>query len=204
MQLLNIFKQQKHPSGFFLDDRHFNRLYPYGVRALSARHWTPVKIALSAAEFLGGENGSKILDIGSGVGKFCLCAAHTKPNCLFFGIEQRAHLVQCAERTKRKLALGNAFFIHSNMTAVDFTDYNHFYFFNSFYEHLEPDIKIDRAIHHSTTFYEYYTECLYEKLATLRRGTRLCTYFGRTSQVPESYRLIDSLYDEKLKLWIKS
>ncbi len=203
MQFLNLFKQRKNLADFFRDDKHFNKLYPYHIRMLAERHWTPVKIARAAALFLGAESGSRILDIGSGVGKFCLCAAQLKPDCFFFGIEQRENLVHCAEKVKGKLGLNNAFFVHANMTMIDFNAYHHFYFFNSFYEHLEPDVKIDRNIQHSIEFYDYYSKYFFDQLEILRPGTRLCTYHGRETQVPGSYRLVDSLYDEKLKFWIK-
>ena len=60
-------------------DKHFNQLYPIAVQVMSERHWTPLHIAMQAASFLGERAGSKILDIGSGVGKFCLAAAVHHP-----------------------------------------------------------------------------------------------------------------------------
>lgn len=203
MHLRNIFKHPSSAIDYFSDDEHFNKLYPYYIRVLAGRHWTPVKIARAAAGFLANENGKKILDIGSGVGKFCLCAAHYNPGCAYYGFEQRGNLVQCAEDAKQKLQLENVYFTHTNMTEVNFMAYDHFYFFNSFYEHLEPDVKIDRNIQHSFDFYEYYSRYLFEQLEKLPPGTKLCTYFGRITQVPQTYELLDTLFDEKLKFWVK-
>ena len=68
----------------------FDALYPPGIIALANRHWTPVAVARMAAQYLVSRPGEKILDIGSGVGKFCFVgAASTEGH--FTGVEQREH-----------------------------------------------------------------------------------------------------------------
>jgi len=49
---------------------------------MSLKQWTPLAIARKAAEFLA-EPGSKVLDIGSGIGKFCLTGAFFNPEATF-------------------------------------------------------------------------------------------------------------------------
>ena len=61
---------------FFSSDNRFNTLYPEPIRLLAARHWTPLNVARRASLFLAAEHGARILDIGSGVGKFCLSASY--------------------------------------------------------------------------------------------------------------------------------
>ena len=65
---------------FFNDDLRFNQLYPKNIQAKAARHWTPLEVAKTAADFLAPHNDVHVLDIGSGIGKFCLAAAYHKPN----------------------------------------------------------------------------------------------------------------------------
>lgn len=53
-------------------DRAFDRLLPEHLRRLSHEHWTPVDVAIRATALLCPASGTRILDIGSGVGKPCV------------------------------------------------------------------------------------------------------------------------------------
>ena len=75
--------QQIRPESFFNDDLHFNQLFPKNIQAKAARHWTPLEVAKTAADFLAPHNDVHVLDIGSGIGKFCLAAAYHKPKDVF-------------------------------------------------------------------------------------------------------------------------
>lgn len=68
----------------FQTDEQFHELYPLSIATLAKRHWTPLAVAQKAARFLATNNGVRILDIGSGVGKFCLSAAYFVPGARFF------------------------------------------------------------------------------------------------------------------------
>src|SRR5215211_6350217 len=102
----------------FNDDAAFNKLFPPRIQAKASKHWTPLEVAKSAAEFLVPENNVHVLDIGSGVGKFCLAAANHKTHALFYGVEQRKDLVDYANACNSKLDLHNVLFIHSNFTQI--------------------------------------------------------------------------------------
>ena len=45
-------------------------------------------MAKNAAEFLVPVDGARVLDIGSGSGKFCLSASHYKPMVCFTGLSR--------------------------------------------------------------------------------------------------------------------
>jgi hypothetical protein len=154
-------------------------------------------------EFLVPYGGVKILDIGSGVGKFCLAAGYYKPHASFFGVEQRKDLVSHAEFAKKVLKLQNVHFLHKNLTELDFKQFDHFYFFNSFYENLMDTDKIDENITCTPQLYRYYNRKLYEKLDEMRPGTRLATYHSLEDHIPTGYQLIESAVDNLLKFWIK-
>src|SRR5690606_8986044 len=79
-------------------DEDFDSLLPLKTRMLSSRHWTPVSIAVRAAEYLAQHEATKVLDIGAGVGKFCLVAASHSPKGEFFGVEQRESLVRLSKK----------------------------------------------------------------------------------------------------------
>jgi SAM-dependent methyltransferase len=189
---------------WFCSDRDFDRLYPSSIQELGGEHWTPLAIARKAVQFLVCENGVRILDVGSGVGKFCLAAAYYRPSALYTGIEQRKNLVLCAEDARRKLQLKNINFIHGNFTMLDLRYYDHFYFYNAFYENLIGTEKIDYSIAYSNELYYYYTQYLRWQLQRLPRGTRLTTFHSTEDEIPSSYHLAGSEIQGLLKFWIKT
>ena len=85
-------------AGWELTDLEFDRVYPSWVRRLSDMHWTPVEVARRAAALLAVDPTTRVLDVGSGVGKFCLIGALTT-RATFVGIEQRENLVTVARDT---------------------------------------------------------------------------------------------------------
>lgn len=186
-----------------MNDIAFDNLYPKYIKDLSQTHWTPLDIAKKAAEYLSEPN-SRILDIGSGVGKFCITAGLQHPQTQFYGIEQRHDLFQFSELAKYKMNLANVQFIHGNLTELNFDAYDHFYFFNSFYENLKPEKGIDKKIEATSALYHYYTSFLFRELDKKPSGTRLVTYHGAKKQIPPSYQLIDNNQHWALKLWMKA
>lgn len=189
---------------WFTDDEKFNKLYPLNVQNLANKHWTPLKVAKYVAEFLVAEDGAKVLDIGSGAGKFCLAAAHFKPNGLFYGIEQRKDLLDTAIEASYALDLDNVTFLHGNFTQLNFTEFDHFYFYNSFYENIEGTAKIDYKIQHSLSLYNYYNSYLFNQLEKMPLGTRVATYHTWENQMPPGYYIVKTQFDKLLKFWIKA
>ena len=188
---------------WFATDEQFNQLYPATIRLLSQKHWTPLNVAKKAANFLAPESDVKILDIGSGVGKFCLTAAKMRPNAFYYGVEQRKELIDYANKAKKILGLKNVTFIHGNITQLDLRDYDHFYFFNSFYENLTGTNKIDNKIDYSSDLYNAYNLFLHAQLAQKLPGTRLVTYHSLEDEIPKNFQLIHEQLDSKLKYWLK-
>jgi len=190
-------------SGYFHSDEAFNKLYSPSVAALDARHWTPLSVSRSAAQFLATADKVRILDIGSGVGKFCIPAAHFAPRAVFYGVEQRQQLVYHAEQAREKLAIENAHFIHANFTQLDFRDYDHFYFFNAFFENLDGTDKIDDSIDYSGELFNYYNRYLYRQLNQKPPGTRLVTYHSLEDEIPPDYHMVGSQKNDQLRFWVK-
>lgn len=188
---------------FFDSDQAFHQLYPGALHAQASMHWTPVAIAKKAAEFLAAEKNHKILDIGSGSGKFCIAAAHFQPGCSFYGVEQREELVIAAKSAALVAELPNVFFIHANITSIDFTGYDHFYFFNAFFENLDADHKIDQQVNYSKELYTVYNRYVYKQLDKKPAGTRLATFHSTQDEIPAGYHEVGGSEDELLKFWLK-
>lgn len=208
---MSEFNTQRTPSthsllstALFEDDEQFDRLYPPEIRRQSAKHWSPLHVAACAAEFLASENDVHVLDIGCGAGKFCIGAAHFKPNAMFYGIEQRKDLVQHALACNEKTGLPNVCFIHGNFTELDLRQFDHFYFYNSFYENLEGTDKIDDKLEYSLSLYNYYNRYLYTALERKPKGTRVATFHSLEGEIPSSYYTVKEFFDGYLKFWIKA
>ena len=187
----------------FSSDEAFNALYPEPVRMVAGKHWTPMEVALKAAEFLNTHAGAKILDIGSGAGKFCLIAAKRFPRLAFTGIEQRENLVVLSRKLQKKAGLFNIDFIHGNLEDFDISRFDHFYFYNSFYENLPGTQKIDLHVQYSEKLYDFYNLVLYKKLNQMPAGTRLVTYHSLGNEVPPGYEVLSTDYAGFLKFWVK-
>ncbi len=196
-------KAIKDTSGFFSSDAAFNKLYPEPIRLLAHRHWTPIEIAKKAAGYLAESNGSRILDIGSGVGKFCMAGAHFKPGSHFYGIEQRKTLVDFANDAQAKLGLTNVTFSAGNFTRLNLKAYDHFYFYNSFYENLVGTQKIDDQVAYSKELHDLYHFSLYRQLEKMPMGTKLVTFQVLGDDWPEGYHVVNADTDNLLNYLIR-
>jgi SAM-dependent methyltransferase len=187
---------------WFSSDKRFNHLYPYDIQQLAQRHWTPLSIARKAIQFLASEEDVRILDIGSGVGKFCLAAGYYKPNARIYGIEQRKKLVEYAEDAGNTLELSNVSFSCGNFTQINLKLYDHFYLYNPFFENLDETDKIDNTIMYSKSLYDYYSQYLNKQLETMPSGTRVVSFCSWHDEIPPCYQLVESQIDELLKFWV--
>ncbi len=192
-------------TGGYVKDTDFDRLYPEHIRRLSKQHWSPVEIAIKAASFLAAEPGTNVLDIGSGVGKFCLAAGCYFGNNHFVGVEQRGSLVKTAREAQHTLGIENVSFIHGNFTQLDFAQFDHFYFYNAFYENLMDELqRIDDDIVCSEGLYNYYTGYLYKLLEAKPVGTRLVTYHSLFDEIPYGYVSVENDASGLFNCWIKT
>src|SRR6478735_9808045 len=183
-------------------DEAFDRIYPEYIQEKSNVFWTPFEIGMRAAELLVDHEKTKGLDIGSGVGKFCLIGAtHTKG--IFHGIEQRKHLVELCNELASTHHVERVKFIHNNINRVDFSSYDAFYLYNPFFESLHQADKLDDSILHIQNHFEVYNLYVKAQFASLPVGTKIVTYHGFYDEIPLSYRAIKKEFDNKLILWVK-
>ncbi|MEO8719704.1 MAG: methyltransferase domain-containing protein [Ginsengibacter sp.] len=188
---------------WFASDLVFNSLFPEHIKEVAEKHWTPIPVVEKAAAFLAASPNVKVLDIGSGSGKFCLVAAHKHPLTSFYGVEQRSDLVSLSNELAIELQLKNVFFICDNITNIDIENYDNFYFYNSFYENIIGTQKIDFNVKYSEQLYDYYNRYLFKQLDKKSAGTRLVTYHSFGSEIPPEYEVVHTDYNEFLKFWIK-
>lgn len=193
-------QQQKE---YLKTDTHFNDLYSHAIQAMAQQHWTPLQVARLATDFLTSGPPAKILDIGSGSGKFCLAGACYAPRHSFYGVEQREYILKEATRAQKQIGVSNVSFIHGNFTQLNLRQFDHFYFFNSFYENLNDEGRIDHIVDYSEELYRYYVRHLHSGLQLMPKGTRIATYHSLYEEIPLSYDLVDTLEGGNLNFWIK-
>lgn len=184
-------------------DDSFNELYPSRIKRLAARHWTPVAVAKFAAEYLADKPHKKVLDIGSGAGKFCLVGA-ASTNGFFYGVEQRASLIKLSKKIANQYEVANVEFIHSNINEISFSDYEAFYFYNSFYENIDSSCPIDKAILPERKLFYSYSKYVKEQLEKTPIGTRLVTYWSNWEEIPDSFELEYAVRGGLLVFWKKT
>jgi len=189
---------------FFSSDAAFDKLYSLRAQQLSSMHWTPLDVALKAATHLAAMPGQRVLDIGSGVGKFCIAAAHYFPDSYFYGVEQRKALVDEAIFAQNATNTVNAKFFYANFNELDMDQFDHFYFYNSFSENIVHHKPIDNLIPTSAQIYEEYLAQFYQLLEDKPVGTRLAAYHCPDNYIPPSYKSVHYSPGQTLSLWVKA
>ena len=191
-------------AGRSVPDRKFDELYPPEVRVHSKIHFTPVRVALRALDWVGFDAGLRVLDVGSGCGKFCLIFAAASRGKVT-GIEQRPFLHEVAVAASERLGLTNTTFLCGRMEDLDWKEFNTFYFFNPFYERIAFRKGIDdRTPPHATIFFEH-LRAVKDKLAGAKSGARILTYHGLGGRLPSDWVLIrsEAIGTDELQMWVK-
>ncbi len=188
-------------------DRAFDRLlYSTPIRAKSARFWTPVEVAYRAARIFEDHGVKRVLDVGSGVGKFCVVAACVCPGIEFIGIEQRPHLVAEARTASARLDVKNAQFHVGDATTPDWQSFDALYLYNPFAENLYVDNNpVDRTVELSRERQAADIRRMLEALVAAPIGRCLLTYNGFGGPIPATFGLA---HEERagvdwLRLWVK-
>lgn len=188
-------------------DEDFDAVYPLPYQRASARYWTPVETARRAADLLVGEGARRVLDVGAGVGKFCLVGAACARRATFTGIEQRSHLVEAAREAIRALGAARVTMIHGRLDEISTAPFDAFYFYNPFAENIfGPASRLDDTVALSRTQYEADVRRSVAMLGAARPGTRVVTFYGFGGAMPRGYDLVHAEYRNggTLQLWLKS
>jgi hypothetical protein len=93
--------------------------------------------------------------------------------------------------------------VHGNIQDVSFRDFDAFYLFNPFEENILPSLRIDYDVELEPRLYTDYTAYVQQQLMRMPIATRVVTYCGDTTEIPECYACVKTAFNEKLKLWVK-
>jgi SAM-dependent methyltransferase len=184
-------------------DRVFDDVFPFEMRTASSVHWTPVEIAVRAARLLAPKPDETILDVGSGIGKFCIVAAATL-NARVRGVEHRAHFVEIARAAAAKLRVCVEF-VHGSLECEDARAVDGIYLFNPFAENVSaPEDHLDESVELSDERFARDVAIAERFLRDARSGTRVVTYCGFGGDMPDDFSLVlRESRAGRLELWVK-
>jgi predicted RNA methylase len=185
-----------------VSDAELDQVFPEELRDRSYLHWTPVAVAVRAAELLAPTPDVRVLDVGAGVGKVCVIGALVT-GATWWGIEQDAVQVAAASRAAWALDVTRRTrFVHGDGSRLSWDEFDAIYFYNPFSTlMLAP---------HASPFVRYATiqstlRRIEQRLATTRPGTRVVTFHGFGGKLPPGFTLIsrEPAGDDVLELWIR-
>ncbi len=187
-------------------DDVFESIYPAAFRESSQCFWTPVSVALRAAEWLVRGPETRVLDVGSGVGKMCIVGA-LSTGATFVGVERRPHFVAAAIRAAERLEARSARFVVGAFEDQDVTAYDGVYLFNPFEENLwGPSDWLDDTVDLSEARFRDDVDRAIAWLSRARPKTRVVTYHGFGGTFPPDYRLEEREWCRGgfLDAWVKT
>lgn len=183
-------------------DTELDQVFPEELRDRSHLHWTPVAIAMRAAELLAPSPDIRVLDVGAGVGKVCVIGALVT-GAMWWGIEQDAVQVSAAQRAAWALDItSRTRFVHGDGSRLPWDGFDAFYFYNPFSTlMLAP---------HASPFVRYATiqstlRRIEQQLAATRAGTRVVTFHGFGGRMPAGFVRIsrEPAGEDALELWVR-
>ncbi|WP_437849656.1 hypothetical protein [Sorangium sp. So ce363] len=185
----------------------FDRFLPDELRRVSAQFWTPIEVAVRAAQWLDELDVRTVVDVGSGAGKFCVAAA-LAGRSHFTGIEQRPRLVMAARSLARVYEIEDRVcFVEAALGRAEVPRADAYYFFNPFGENLfGREDHLDEDVELGVDRYQRDTAAAEELLNEAPLGTYLLTYNGFGGRVPDSYDevRIDRELPNVLRMWRKA
>lgn len=190
-----------------VSDAEFDAWLPDPQRRVSYRFWTPVNVSLRVARWFAEGRVERVLDIGSGSGKFCVVGA-LGTNLTFTGVEHRPHLVTHAEELAHRFGVSDrASFVPGGLEEVDFRAFEALYFYNPFGEHRFPVAEhLDDSVEINRRRFDREVAEVERRLRAMPKGTRLATYNGYGGRIPDAYEPVHVQFaaGSLLRLWHKA
>lgn len=161
-------------------------------------------VAVRAARLLADRPGARLLDIGSGAGKFCIVAAAVA-DVRVSGIEQRGHLVDIARQAAASFGV-EVDFRTGTLADCDPRHFDGFYLFNPFAENLcSSTDRVDDTVELTEARFRRDVRGVEDFLLGAAVGTRVVTYCGFGGTMPRGYaRVSRERRGGTIELWVKT
>lgn len=185
-----------------MTEKNFSQLLPEYLQKASRVYFTPIHVARKAAQLLTETGEKNILDIGAGIGKFCIVGAKHSES-YFYRIEYRPSLAKLANELITHYEIENAAVLECSVMDIEFQNYDAFYLYNPFYENLVSSNRLNNEVLLCGSLYRTYLKYTETQLDMTKPGTRLLTYHGNNFEIPDSFEKLKESEDGLLKLWIR-
>jgi SAM-dependent methyltransferase len=188
-----------------VEDNAFDAVYDRRIRDLSMRHWAPVVVAARASALLVEAGATRILDVGSGVGKFCLVGA-LRTNAEYVGVELREDLVLVAREAAKTLGASRATFVQADVADFPFDGFDGVFLYNPFFEHVSRLRPIDKTVERSRATYQRLVTTTVAKLAQMSTPGAIVTFSGFGGRVPpDAFEFLgeEAAGNDWLERWVK-
>lgn len=172
-----------------VSDQDFESFFAPRFRSQLRRESTPVAIAIRAARLLADGQPRRILDIGSGLGKFCTIGALTT-RAFFTGVEQNARHILAARGAALRFGARRIVFICDDAEHTQLFKFDGLYLFAS----ASSPAPSSRSLR----------DILWRRAEDVRTGTRLVTYGSHGE--PPGFRLLreETTNGDRLALFEKT
>jgi len=179
--------------GLPVPDRDFDALLPADIRRASKRYWTPLVVVQTVVEWMGVEGVERVLDVGSGPGKFCVAGALASA-FHFTGVEHRQNLHEAAlELAERAGVAPRTRLILGDIEAIELSTFPALYLFNPFGENTFPvDEQLDHAVELGEARFHRDVSMIEAALSASRVGTLVFTYHGFGGRIPDTFAPVRS------------
>ncbi|HKU39072.1 MAG TPA: class I SAM-dependent methyltransferase [Polyangiales bacterium] len=157
---------------------------------------------MRVAKWLDEQGARSVVDVGSGVGKFCVAAALCGSfECI--GIEQRPRLVSVARHLAQRFDVADRVrFVQS--AAATWPRADAYYLYNPFGENVCTRAnQLDATVELTAERYRREVEATEQAFAAAPVGTLVVTYNGFGGRMPDSYRevAVDNDLPYELRMW---
>jgi hypothetical protein len=186
-------------------DAEFDALYPSAVRAVSAACWSPLDVVRLAVEML--RPATRVVDVGSGAGKFCIAASVLAPDVRFTGVERCRDLVSVAVDTSNRVCDRLPFpgFRHGKIEDIGQDEFDGFYFYNPFGPgEYDRRASLEGSEAEARRVFLDDVARTVALLGYTARGTRVLTCCGFGGEMPVGFYLerVETLGLDRLELWV--
>lgn len=199
-----------------LTDESLDSYLPLSAQRVSPLFWTSVPIIERAVAWLDELGVGDIVDLGSGVGKWCVGAALlAKSERRYFGLEHRRELVTIATGLATHLGVADRVTFHQGEVAdllgrpgpiPGLPARPAFYLFNPFGENVAPDDEhLDDSVELSEARFHRDVTAVEDLFEVAAAGTWVLVYNGFGGRMPFSYEPVRTDFDGPyaLRLWRK-
>ena len=187
-----------------VSDARFDELLPPRPRLRSPHYWSSVEVAQTASRWLAEAGATRVLDVGSGVGKFCTIASLSSSRRVW-GVELRPDLILASRKLAQRLS-AEVVILEEPLQSLQAERFDGFYFFNPFAEHLsDPIERYDEHFPGSVEGFLRDVRTVERWLRSAPVGAAMVSYNGLGGRIPFSWTMEKSMVlgGDHLRLWLK-